>query len=206
MERMMAEWTSPHVPGETPIDPSGLKVKGVTNRAELSVVEAENIRKPIAKYLASRPNAKLAPFDSPWVLRLHHEMYGDVWKWAGKIRNKEVNIGLPFPAIPENLAGLLDDLHSWPGYGMDPVEQASRLHHRAVFIHPFENGNGRWSRLLANIWMRLTGHPIIEWPEETIGTESVIREEYIATIKKADDGDIEPLIELHRRYSGSEKS
>jgi hypothetical protein len=36
----MAAW--PTIPGETPIDPSGLKIHGVTNRAELSFVEAQN--------------------------------------------------------------------------------------------------------------------------------------------------------------------
>jgi hypothetical protein len=47
----MESW--PSIPGETPIDPSGLKIKGITNRAELSVVEAQNIRKAFAS--AFRP-------------------------------------------------------------------------------------------------------------------------------------------------------
>ena len=43
---------------------------------------------------------------------------------------------------------------------IDLSEQAVLLHHRAVQIHPFENGNGRWSRLLANIWLKKHAHPI----------------------------------------------
>jgi Fic-DOC domain mobile mystery protein B len=188
------------IPGETPIDPSGLKIKGVTNRAELSRVEAPNVLKAIAKYLASKPNARLAPFDLPWCERLHGEMLGDVWEWAGRFRDHDLNLGISFGSIRDNLAGLLADLHSWPDFRMDLVEQASRLHFRAVSIHPFENGNGRWARLLANIWLRLNGHPVIDWPEATIGVESVIRTEYIAAIQLADDANLEPLIEMHRRY------
>ena len=34
-----------------------------------------------------------------------------------------------------------------------PDEIAVRFHHAIVFIHPFPNGNGRWSRLMADIFM-----------------------------------------------------
>ena len=44
--------------------------------------------------------------------------------------------------------------------------------------------------------------PITEWPEETIGSRSVIRDEYLAAIRAADEGDEMPLIELHQRYGG----
>jgi Fic family protein len=78
--------------------------------------------------------------------------------------------------------------------------QASRLHHQAVHIHPFENGNGRWSRALANVWLRLHDNPLTAWPQE-LGTESPVRDEYIAAIKAADRGDEGALLELHRRYT-----
>ncbi|MHC5015872.1 MAG: hypothetical protein ACYTGM_15425 [Planctomycetota bacterium] len=57
------------VPGETPIDDlSGLKMQGITTRAELNQVEAENIRKAVVKYLARKPNRRIAPFDRQWPL------------------------------------------------------------------------------------------------------------------------------------------
>jgi Fic-DOC domain mobile mystery protein B len=196
----MTLWSS--IPGETPIDPSGLKSKGVTNRRELSTVEAENIRKVFVRYLSARPNKRTAPFTFSWCLRLHEQMFGDVWKWAGKIRTHDgLNIGIRFHSIAENLASLLLDLENWTEFGMDMVEQGARLHHRAVFIHPFENGNGRWSRLLANIWLRRNGYPLVNWPEPLIGQESAIRSEYIAAIRQADCGDYDPIVEMHRRFS-----
>jgi hypothetical protein len=55
--------------------------------------------------------------------------------------------------------------------------------------------------MLANIWLKRHGHAITEWPEETIGTKSVVRDEYIAAIRAADEGDEGPLSELHRQFT-----
>ena len=49
----MSHWG--FLPGETPIDVSGLKRKGINTRAELNRAEAENIRKAVVKYLAANP-------------------------------------------------------------------------------------------------------------------------------------------------------
>ena len=189
------------ISGETPIDPSGLKIKGITTRSQLSDAEAQSIRPVLVKYLSRKPSRRIAPFDLDWCQKLHREMFGAVWEWAGQIRTHDLNIGLTFSAIQENLAMLLADLHAWPTFGMSPVEQAARLHFRAVQIHPFENGNGRWSRMLANIWLKQNGHGVILWPEETIGVESKIRGEYITAIRKADEGDLDWLLEIHRRFA-----
>jgi fido (protein-threonine AMPylation protein) len=129
-------------------------------------------------------------------------MFGDVWDWAGEPRLRNLNIGVHYPAIREHLQTLVDDLATWQQFNHDIVEQACRLHYRAGAIHPFINGNGRWSRMLANILLKQNRAPIVEWPEDVIGTESTIRAEYIAAIKEADHGDDRPLLELHRRFLG----
>lgn len=193
----MDEWLP--IPGEIPIDRSGLKIKGVTNRRELNIAEAQNIRKAITKYLAGTPSKRTAPFSYDWCLKLHREMFGDVWRWAGAIRSKNLNLGSPSPLIGQRLAELVDDLFYWPSPSIDLVEQSAQLHHRATSIHPFENGNGRWSRLLANIWLRRHKHAIVVWSEELIGDESAIRQEYLAAVKQGDQGDLSALIDLHRR-------
>ena len=87
------------------------------------------------------------------------------------------------------LQSLLDDLAFWEGRGTTSWSRPRRLHHRAVQVHPFPNGNGRWARMLANIWLKRHGQPITKWPEETIGGKSAIREEYIAAIRAADEGE-----------------
>lgn len=197
----MTSWIT--IPGETPIDPTGLKIPGITTRRQLNVVEAQNILLATTKYLSKKPNTRTARYDQKWCLQLHKEMFGQVWKWAGQTRQHNLNFGVPFYQISSCLYDLLQDLQTWQTHSMPLLEQAARLHHRAVFIHPFENGNGRWSRMLANIWLRRNGHHYTKWPERTIGETSVIRNAYLDAIKKADNGDYQPLVDLHQKYSTS---
>ncbi len=72
----------------------------------------------LVKYLATKPNPRLAPFTFDWSLKQHGEMFGQVWEWAGEIRSKDLNLGKPFGTIRENLAALIDDLATWPSFKM----------------------------------------------------------------------------------------
>ena len=202
----MTEWRS--ITGETPIDPSGLRPairKIVHNRAQLNSLEADNIRVATVKYLAAAPSRRLAPFTLEWVQKLHKEMLAKVWLWAGRIRTVELNLGSPAWRILTDLHNLLKDLRCWEDSDMPLVEQAATLHYRAVQIHPFENGNGRWARLLANIWLMQHGAGVTVWPEEgvTAGT-SPIRGRYIEALKAADHCDMTRLIELQNKYTKQE--
>jgi fido (protein-threonine AMPylation protein) len=105
----------------------------------------------------------------------------------------------------ERLGFLLGDLKCWSTYGTPMHEQAAMLHHRAVVIHPFENGNGRWSRLMANIGLHLNQAPLIDWPNQIIGKkDSAIRLEYLGTLAEADNGNMEPLLSLQKRFISPE--
>jgi prophage maintenance system killer protein len=92
-----------------------------------------------------------------------------------------------------------DDFLFWDkDKSFDVYEIASRLHHRAVQIHPFQNGNGRWSRMLANIYLRQKGLMPVKWQEDLLASENPKRSEYIQALKKADDRDYTDLIEMHK--------
>ncbi len=195
----MGEWTP--IPGETPIDDlSGLKDKSITTRAQLGEAEARNILSATLNYLAAPPSEQTAPFDLRWVKKLHAEMFGDVWDWGGKIRRTQTNIGVSPHTIEADLTNLLADLAAWKESGMPLIEQAIRLHHRAVFIHPFPNGNGRWSRMLADIWLLRHGEKPITWPADING-ESPIRETYLQALRRADDHDLDSLLALYHQLS-----
>jgi fido (protein-threonine AMPylation protein) len=189
-------WTP--IPGETPIDPSGLLDPSIQNRRQLNAAEGRNIASAIFTYLLGELTPELAPFDFVWGLQLHREMFGQVWSWAGKTRKIDLNLGVPWTQVEAKLFDLFETIPYWKP--MPILEQAARIHHGAVAIHPFENGNGRWSRMLANIWLRLNETPMTMWPEATIGDTSVIRHEYLHAVKAADDLEFAPLIELHQRY------
>lgn len=190
------------IPGQTPLDDlSGLRIRSIRTQAQLNEAEAANILEAVTKYLAARPSPRSAKFDVRWMKRLHKEMLGDVWQWAGTFRTTDTNIGQPWRQIETAMQTLQDDLRAWQSGGVPLAEQALLLHHKSVSIHPFKNGNGRWSRLLSNIWLKLHGAAVINWPESTIGTASTIRADYLSAIRAADNFDYAPLGELHRRYS-----
>ncbi len=188
--------------GSTPFESSGLKLKHIRTKQQLDVAEARNISRAITKYLASIPSARKAPFTREWAYKLHREMLSNVWTWAGKRRNSELNIGFRVYEIDPGLKNLFDDLATWVQCRSYPIaEQAVRLHHRAVLIHPFNNGNGRWARLLANIWLKQHNTALVDWPDGTIASEGIIRQEYLDAVKAADKGYLGPLVSLHRKYS-----
>lgn len=188
------------VPGETPLDDlSGLLVKGISSRGELNQLEAANILKALEKYFIGRLSRKVAPFDHCWALALHGEMFGEVWAWAGVPRRHDTNIGVPAQHVESRLYDLMKCLEYWQDVPW--VEQAAWLHHRAVQIHPFTNGNGRWSRMLGNIWLRLHEQPYTRWPEATIGETSIIRQQYLDAIRAADTGNYATLVQLHQQFT-----
>ncbi len=196
--------TDPPIPGQTPLDDlSGLRIRSIRNTADLNVAEAANIRKATLKYFGKTPTLRTAPFTTAWLCRLHAEMFADVWVWAGTLRTHETNIGSRPHLIETDLHNLLEDLRAWKTSDTPLVEQAARLHHGAVRVHPFPNGNGRWSRTLANIWLKLHGSCPTEWPETTIGAASTIRAEYLVAVKAADRGNLAPLVALHSRFAGT---
>ena len=191
----------PPIPGQTPLDDiSGLRDRTITTQAALNAAEAENIRKAVLKYLVDKPTRRSARFDVRWLKSLHGELFGDVWMWVGQWRRAGANIGSDPHMIETDLADLLGGLSSWSDHGMPLLEQSVRLHHGAVRIHPFQNGNGRWSRMVGNIWLRVNGHPIVEWPEGSIGSVNPVRAMYLDAVRRADRHDFSPLIDLHRAH------
>jgi fido (protein-threonine AMPylation protein) len=188
--------------GETPFDLSGLRLSDVKTREQLDAAEFENNALAVLKYLAARPSKRLAPFDFTWMLKLHQEMFGVVWDWAGNIRSENLSLGIPFYQIPAHLDQLVENLRVWEQFEPSALTRAARMHVEAVKIHPFQNGNGRWSRLLSNIYLKQCGAKITEWPADLSRVESPIRGEYIAAIKAAiNEGDESLILELHAKFT-----
>ncbi len=180
-------------------DISGLKLdtSKTYTLEDIYFYEAKNITKATLKYFSTSPSKKIAPFTYQWFLQLHYEMFGDVWKWAGKIRQVELSIGVKAYLINIELKKLIDDLEFWEqNKSFDLIEIASRLHHRAVQIHPFLNGNGRYSRMLANIYLKQNALEPTKWNENLLAKENPHRNDYIQALKKADDGDYTDLIKM----------
>lgn len=185
--------------GKTPLnDYSGLRI-ALTNKGELDAAEFDNISEATKKYLGAIPSKSRAPFTYEWFLKLHKEMLAQVWAWAGQIRKTNKNIGIDKRKVPEAIKLLEQDYHAWLSAVMDNDELSARLHHRLVWIHPFENGNGRWARLIVNVHQRQHGLPLIRWPNQAILDQTNVRHDYLQALQNADSGDFAPLIALQKR-------
>ena len=186
-------------------DISGLKLdmsKQYTMN-EIYLYEAKNITKATLKYLSATPDKKLAPFSYEWFMTLHADMFGDVWDWAGKFRHVELSIGIKAYLVSTEIKKLVDDLEFWhENKSFEVVEIASRLHHRAVQIHPFLNGNGRWSRMLANIYLKQNGLQPTKWNENLLSKENPHRDDYINALKRADERDYSVLVGMQSNLVG----
>ncbi|MGC1878533.1 MAG: mobile mystery protein B [Rhabdochlamydiaceae bacterium] len=192
--------------GATPIsDCSGLIPLWVHHLNDLNRVEAENIISAQRKYLRGAVTGPKNWFQVTELKAIHRAMFGEVWDWAGAYRKSITSIGINPSLIPIQLAELCLEVLSWLEYPVELtfVEMAARIHHRLVFIHPFENGNGRFSRLIADRFLLAFRCPYPIWPNH-LNQEGVIRKDYIQTLKVADRGDYAPLVEFMMKLGASD--
>ena len=178
----------------TPEEKDGLKLKWITLRSELNEAEARNIAQAQV-WLMSHKNKDI--YSDVFLRNLHKKMFGDVWKWAGKYRETERNIGVAPYQIPIKLMQLFEDAKYWiANKTFSNHEIAVRLHHKLVQIHPFPNGNGRLSRLMADLAsIQLDGKPLY-WGDKNLVNVSDIRCRYIESLRKADAGNYSALLEF----------
>ncbi len=95
-------------------------------------------------------------------------------------------------ATPEETPAKMQDLMNWyreeSAKGLlHSVEIAARFHHRFTAIHPFDDGNGRMSRLLMNLMLMQWGYP----PAVIRNTE---RDQYLAVLRRADSNEYDDFI------------
>lgn len=71
----------------------------------------------------------------------------------------------------------------------NPEEIAIRFKHRIVSIHCFANGNGRHSRLMADIIIdNIFGMPVFSWGATNLVKQGDVRTNYLKAVRLADGG------------------
>ena len=184
------------IEGATPIDDiSGLIPTHITTKTELDEWEAANILKAVRKYLTGSRKQKITV---EWIKKVHKDMFDDTWDWAGKFRIRNLNVGVDFHNIQEEIKKLVDDIDFWKKdkNGMSLFEQSVRIHHRLVYIHPFLNGNGRHARLTSDAFLFSNDQKPPLWPDEELIRKTDIRANYIKALKDADHGNYKTLEDL----------
>jgi Fic-DOC domain mobile mystery protein B len=188
--------------GQTPLDEDereGLLILTVTTRGELDEFEQQNIEQAI-EWSMKRSVKPEVILSEDFIRRVHKKMYGNVWTWAGEFRKTNKNLGIDKWQISTELRYLLDDIKYWIDNKTYPSDEiAIRFKHRIVSIHCFPNGNGRHSRLMADIIAeKFFKRPVFTWGATNLGKQSDARAAYLAAIRTADAGNIEPLIKFAR--------
>jgi Fic-DOC domain mobile mystery protein B len=186
--------------GNTPISPDELAdlIPSLATKEELNEWERENLLLARDWAIADRTGAVDIASDK-YVRKLHGKMFDQTWKWAGKYRGTEKNIGVPFQGIRERLMALFGDVRYWienSTYSFDEI--SVRFHHRLVLIHPFPNGNGRHARLIADVLARKLSRPEFTWGSANLVKEGEARTKYLEAVTTADNGDIQPLLKFAR--------
>lgn len=175
----------------------GLKLRHITTRNELDRWEQENIQEAIGWLERKRKTDILT---EEFICSLHSKMFGKVWKWAGTFRRTDKNIGVSYTQIRIELRQLLENTKYWIENGtFSPDEIAYRFHHKLVWIHLFPNGNGRHSRLMTDVILEeIFGADLFTWGQESLTNASTTRNQYIASLRSADNEDFSALAEFVR--------
>lgn len=184
--------------GQTPLEEEmrfDLKLKHVQDMTELYELESENNAEGIAW---SRSTAKDHLDYTTW-LELHKQMLGNVWKFAGIIRKTELansDFLMPFDVRPA-LLELEKDLKYWlANKTYPPKEMMAIFHERLLTIHPFKDGNGRWSRVLVEFVCLKENFEGPNWGAR-FSDDELKRQSYIEAIKRArHDFDYSALIQF----------
>ena len=164
-------------------------------RRELNEAEQVNIA-AAAKWLSSRRRDVL---DEKFLRELHKRMFGQVWRWAGRYRTTPRNIGVDAYRIGMDMAQAIDDARFWVANNTFPPDEiAVRFSHRLVAIHPFPNGNGRFSRMVGDLLAVQLGQPRFSWGSQSLVDANATRAAYVAALRAADAHDLAPLIAFAR--------
>ena len=127
------------------------------------------------------------------IKKIHGIVMKGVIPSAGEYRDYDLKVrgaGFtppPFYEISENMKELIDMLNNNPDE-LRPIEFAAQVHYDFVWIHPFEDGNGRMARLLLNLILVRN-----EYPFAVI--RSVDKTKYLKTLRQMDvEHEFEPFL------------
>jgi Fic-DOC domain mobile mystery protein B len=163
----------------------------ITLRHELNEAEQINIGQAL-RWTTARKRDVL---DQKFLRQLHKRMFGDVWRWAGQYRTSARNIGVDPYRITTDVHQAIGDACYWIEHKTYPPDEiAVRFSHRLVAIHPFPNGNGRFSRLIGDLLAQQLEQEPFTWGRANLVDVGETRARYIEALRAADNHNIKPLL------------
>lgn len=188
--------------GATPLDPDetvGLIPGHIRTQDDLNAWESSNIL-DAELTIWRRKYSYEKNLSEAFLRNLHLKMFDRTWRWAGRYRTTEKSIGVDSRVIGIELKKLFDDVAfqiEHKTYLIDEI--AVRFHQRLTRIHPFPNGNGRHARLMTDVLVVSLGQPRFKWGASNLRSDKENRTAYIKALRKADHGEITPLLQFVRK-------
>lgn len=177
------------------------KVVENANMKDLEEMKASNVGLKMVKDMALDKEQPLSEF---FIRTLHHTLLREDYTvyrqlpdgtttsyivHAGQYKTRPNSVitatGERFEyASPEETSALMKDLLQWYNEAetegeLSPIELAALFHYRYIRIHPFEDGNGRVSRLLVNYILYRHGYPMIV-------VKSADKDNYLTALNRCD--------------------
>jgi cell filamentation protein len=142
-------------------------------RNRLGITDARELRHVVAELTASRiydlirspiPGA----YDLTHLRAFHHQIFQDLYDWAGELRTVSIGRGSRLFSLPQHLEADAGELFGWLARaehlrGRDReafVDDVTELYADLNALHPFRDGNGRTQRAFLGQLAVEAGHPI----------------------------------------------
>lgn len=172
---------------------------GITDPAEMADIELDLLTQLYDAAINSiREDQQITIAD---LREWHRRWLGNVYVWAGQYRTVNMGKGDFQFAVSGQIPRLMDKMDSdvlsvhTPCVGLSEdrlVEAIAVVHVELILIHPFREGNGRLSRLLANIMALQAGRPDLDFTSWDMDKPA-----YFSAIQSGLD-DYEPMKQLVR--------
>lgn len=176
---------------------------GIIPHSKLVQLELEGTRKGLVYISNLLEKGKFSKITPDLICEVHKISFGWIFpKWAGKYRKIQVTFSgkesPPYFQVSELMTNLCNDLDErlkhLPGkdeeeFILKVVELLAWFQNRFVFIHPFQDYNGRTARMLTTLILLSLNLPPIELKAET-GED---RRRYLKAMRKGDEGDLTSL-------------
>lgn len=171
-------------------------IPGIKSLQQIEQFETKELLR-VNELLIERYGAKHR-FTANDICFMHKSWLGSLYVWAGSLRNVKISKGDFIFANPEFIPKLMNDLET--GFlsrytpcsfktNKEITEALATVHVELLLIHPFREGNGRVSRLLATLMALQAGLPLLDFSE----IEGRKREEYFAAVRAGLDRDYNPM-------------
>lgn len=169
---------------------------GVRGKREMDQVEAKAHLHAIEEL--TRKYDSDHRFIAKDICMMHRVWLGSIYEWAGEYRRVNLSKGsFPFAAA-EQIPKLMTGFEKGPLREFTPccfrstdeiVCAIAAVHTELILIHPFRDGNGRVSRMLAVLMALQAGLPPLDFG----GITGRKRQEYFLAIRAGLDKNYEPM-------------